>query len=502
MLAPDLLSVAKVLQFNHSTFRGLTLHHFSFFFWAQIRYSCVCSVWIFPPVLRLRVLFLGRPFLVMRVQVLPLHFRHNKLTSFQRQLNLYGFQRIAKGSEAGRYKHEQFMRGRPEAAAQIRREAKDELGNRVRPGGFTGRSSGGGFGGAGGVDDGGSDGEDTGDDYLASLRAQPPRPGGRSGTRGHSHAAMASHQGGSSNSTSTGPSLAARGERSLRHAPSSRRSFGGGAGREEGSHSPEAQPRYAPDPEEEAEDDRSAALAMLNIARSLSTESLKPEPLSPAPNEADTIGNTSAAGSSSSSGFGEGGFSVGGGSFCEDRIDLVAALNASKSREAELSAQVERLQAQVARLEATLRGPTSPASALGGETSSSSNAAAAVSQQAHGSVSDGGSEDDEEKGGDSDNSSAGEKRRWRMDTNEDHSEASDDHHHLIHLHSGAGAGAKGEEARKRVKEQQSGSPPPSPGDSSGSAGSMPSPLSSRSTSDRCLSPALAEPPATAQAASQ
>jgi len=413
---------------------------------------------------------------------------------------LYGFQRIAKGSEAGRYKHEQFMRGRPEAAAQIRREAKDEQGNRVRPGGFSGRSSGGGFGGggAGGDDNGGSDGDDAGDDYLASLRAQPPRPGGRSGTRGHSHAAMASHQGSHAAGFSQG-----HGERSLRHAPSSsRRSFGsgGGAARDDDSHSPEAQPRYAPDPEAEAEDDRSAALAMLNIARSLSTESLKPEPLSPPPNESDEVGTASAAGSSSS-GLGEGGFSVGGGSFCEDRIDLVAALNASKSREAELSAQVERLQSQVASLEAALRAPTPSNPGAVGEPGS----AAAAGHPAHAPLSDGASEEDEEKGGDSDSgSSAGEKRRWRMDTNDDHSEASDDHPLHFH-HSGAGAiagAAKGDEARKRAKEERSGSPPPSPGDSSGSAGSMPSPLSSRSTSDRCLSPAMAEPSATAQAAGQ
>lgn len=53
--------------------------------------------------------------------LLPLYYRHNKITSFQRQLNLYGFKRLAKGDDVGAYFHSKFIQGNRDQVKEIRR---------------------------------------------------------------------------------------------------------------------------------------------------------------------------------------------------------------------------------------------------------------------------------------------------------------------------------------------------------------------------------------------
>ena len=60
----------------------------------------------------------GRAFQVHNVElfvskILPRFFRQSKITSFQRQLNLYGFQRFMHGKDTGASYHQFFLRGKP-----------------------------------------------------------------------------------------------------------------------------------------------------------------------------------------------------------------------------------------------------------------------------------------------------------------------------------------------------------------------------------------------------
>jgi hypothetical protein len=55
-----------------------------------------------------------------REETLPKYYRHNKITSFQRQLNLYGFARLNKGEDCGCYAHPKFIRGHQDQIRTIR----------------------------------------------------------------------------------------------------------------------------------------------------------------------------------------------------------------------------------------------------------------------------------------------------------------------------------------------------------------------------------------------
>mmetsp|Transcript_14664 Transcript_14664/g.19140 ORF Transcript_14664/g.19140 Transcript_14664/m.19140 type:complete len:487 (-) Transcript_14664:371-1831(-) len=66
----------------------------------------------------------GRAFIVRKPReftevIMPKYFRQTKITSFQRQLNLYGFRRITQGPDSGAYYHELFLRGRPNLCARM-----------------------------------------------------------------------------------------------------------------------------------------------------------------------------------------------------------------------------------------------------------------------------------------------------------------------------------------------------------------------------------------------
>lgn len=68
----------------------------------------------------------GRSFIIRKPDrfvrdILPNYFRQSHISSFLRQLNLYGFTRISSGTDEGSYYHELFLKGRPALCAYMRR---------------------------------------------------------------------------------------------------------------------------------------------------------------------------------------------------------------------------------------------------------------------------------------------------------------------------------------------------------------------------------------------
>lgn len=67
------------------------------------------------------------------VQVLPKYFRHTRLTSFQRQLNLYGFRRLTKGPDTGAYYHPLFRIDALDEITKMKRMVRKFTPNRKPP---------------------------------------------------------------------------------------------------------------------------------------------------------------------------------------------------------------------------------------------------------------------------------------------------------------------------------------------------------------------------------
>jgi len=69
----------------------------------------------------------GKSFRIVNYQrfekeVIPKFFRHCRIASIQRQLNLYGFKCVNRGEEKGLFFHPQFIRGQYDATRNIRRK--------------------------------------------------------------------------------------------------------------------------------------------------------------------------------------------------------------------------------------------------------------------------------------------------------------------------------------------------------------------------------------------
>ena len=69
----------------------------------------------------------GKSFKIHRPQefvetVLKQYFSQSRLKSFQRQLNIYGFKKVAMGPQKGGYQHKWFCRGKPELCRNIVRQ--------------------------------------------------------------------------------------------------------------------------------------------------------------------------------------------------------------------------------------------------------------------------------------------------------------------------------------------------------------------------------------------
>jgi hypothetical protein len=59
--------------------------------------------------------------------ILPRYFNQTKYKSFQRQCNIYGFQRVHHGPHRGGYTHQFFIQGAPELVERVKRETVTQV---------------------------------------------------------------------------------------------------------------------------------------------------------------------------------------------------------------------------------------------------------------------------------------------------------------------------------------------------------------------------------------
>jgi len=80
----------------------------------------------------------GRAFKVRNVQkfekdILPRYFKTTHMSSFRKQLSLWGFKRITKGTDAGCYYHQAFLRGMPKLLKFLRYKKIKGVGRAPKP---------------------------------------------------------------------------------------------------------------------------------------------------------------------------------------------------------------------------------------------------------------------------------------------------------------------------------------------------------------------------------
>lgn len=64
---------------------------------------------------------------VFEEKIIPLFFRHTRISSFMRQVNGWGFRRISRGIDINSYYHELFLRGMPHLCLTMRRLKKSQI---------------------------------------------------------------------------------------------------------------------------------------------------------------------------------------------------------------------------------------------------------------------------------------------------------------------------------------------------------------------------------------